>query len=101
VDMSFPAATIILSNSVSKEHQGIAASLINTVVNYTISLGLGFAGTVDVYVNHGGKTPDDILLGYRSAWYLGTGLAGLGLTISIIFLLRDYWKDRKEQPARS
>ncbi|KAJ9498654.1 multidrug-resistance type transporter aminotriazole resistance [Exophiala xenobiotica] len=101
MDMSFPAATIILSNSVSKEHQGIAASLINTVVNYSISLGLGFAGTVDVHINNGGKTPEDVLRGYRGAWYLGIGLAGLGLLVSIIFLLRGYWKERKASRALS
>ncbi|KAK3941159.1 major facilitator superfamily-domain-containing protein [Diplogelasinospora grovesii] len=35
MDMSNPAATILLSNSVSKEHQGIAASLVVTTVNYS------------------------------------------------------------------
>ncbi|KIW35455.1 uncharacterized protein PV07_02151 [Cladophialophora immunda] len=92
MDMSFPAATIILSNAVRKEHQGIAASLVTTIVNYSISLGLGFAGTVEVHVNRGGRTPHDTLLGYRGAWYLGIGFAGLGLCISIVFLLRDYLK---------
>lgn len=53
--MSSPAATVILSNSVKKEHQDIAASLIKTVVNYSISLGLGFAGTVEVHINRGGR----------------------------------------------
>lgn len=69
--MSFPAGTLILSNAVGKEHQGVAASLVNTVVNYSISLGLGFAGTVEVHVNNGGKTPDDLLKGYRGAFYMG------------------------------
>ncbi|KIW77872.1 hypothetical protein Z517_07705 [Fonsecaea pedrosoi CBS 271.37] len=92
MDMSFPAATIILSNAVRKEHQGIAASLVTTIVNYSISLGLGFAGTVEVHVNHGGRTPHDLLLEYRGAWYLGIGCAGLGLCVSIVFLLRDYYK---------
>ncbi|QDS68933.1 hypothetical protein FKW77_008432 [Venturia effusa] len=63
MDMSFPAATLILSNAVSKEHQGIAASLVNTVVNYSISLGLGFAGTVEVHVNNGGMNQEDLLKG--------------------------------------
>jgi hypothetical protein len=69
--MSFPAATLILSNAVSKEHQGVAASLVNTVVNYSISLGLGFAGTVEVHVNNGGRTQQDLLRGYRGAFYMG------------------------------
>lgn len=68
--MSFPAATLILSNAVAKEHQGIAASLVNTVVNYSISLALGFAGTVEANVNNGGYTMEEKLKGYRGAWYL-------------------------------
>jgi MFS family permease len=92
MDMSFPAATIILSNAVRKEHQGIAASLVTTIVNYSISLGLGFAGTVEVHVDNGGRSPEDVLKGYRGAWYVGIGFAATGLCISIIFLLRGYLK---------
>lgn len=95
MDMSFPAATLILSNVVKKEHQGIAASLVATVVNYSISLGVGFAGTVEVHVNNGGKTKADLLKGYRGALYLGVGLAGLGLVISLVFLARDKWRSSK------
>ena len=95
--MSFPAATIILSNAVKKEHQGIAASLVNTIVNYSISLGLGFAGTVEVHVNNGGKTPGDILKGYRGAWYVGTGLSVLGMIIGFAFVLKGVLKDREKR----
>ncbi|KAF2967695.1 hypothetical protein GQX73_g5872 [Xylaria multiplex] len=90
MDMSFPAATLILSNAVKREHQGVGASLVNTVVNYSISLGVGFAGTVEVYVNHGDK-----LTGYRGALYFGIGIAGLGFGICIIFLIREYLIERK------
>ncbi len=90
MDMSFPAATLILSNAVKREHQGVGASLVNTVVNYSISLGVGFAGTVEAYVSHGDK-----LAGYRGALYFGIGLAGLGLGICIVFLIREYLIQRK------
>lgn len=100
MDMSFPAAAIILSNAVKKEHQGIGASLVNTVVNYSISLGLGFAGTIEVQVNNGGRTPSDVVQGYRSAWYMAIGLSGLGLAISIVFVVRGYWKDRRKDDGR-
>lgn len=40
------------------------------MVNYSISLALGFAGTVEANVNNGGLTPEDKLKGYRGAWYL-------------------------------
>ncbi|KAF2104012.1 MFS general substrate transporter [Rhizodiscina lignyota] len=95
MDMSFPAACVILSNAVPRRHQGIAASLVNTVVNYSISLGLGFAGTVQSQVDNGGQTTADVLKGYRSAEYMGIGLAGLGLCLSILFVARGCWKSRR------
>lgn len=99
MDMSFPAATVYLSNSVEKERQGVAASLVNTIVNYSISLGLGFAGTVEGHVNHGGLTPSDILRGYRGALYVGTGLCSVGLALSIVFVAKTYRDDRGKVQA--
>lgn len=93
--MSFPAGTLILSNSVAKEHQGVGASLVNTVVNYSISIGVGIAGTVEVHTSHGGATEADVLMGYRSAMYLGVGLSGLGMAIALLFLMNIHWSGRK------
>ncbi|KAM0541898.1 hypothetical protein ACHAPJ_013044 [Fusarium lateritium] len=95
MDMSFPAATLILSNSVKREHQGIAASLVSTIVNYSISLGLGFAATVEVNINKGGESKEDLLIGYRSAWYMAVGLAGLGLAVSIVYFIKSMWLQKK------
>ncbi|CAD6592817.1 MAG: hypothetical protein ASARMPRED_006733 [Alectoria sarmentosa] len=97
MDMSFPAATLILSDAVAKEHQGVAASLVNTIVNYSISLALGFAGTVDSHVERGGGNPEDVLLGFRGAWYFAIGVSGFGLFLSLLFLGKGYWKDRRKQ----
>ncbi|KAK3169210.1 hypothetical protein OEA41_008593 [Lepraria neglecta] len=97
MDISFPAATVILSNAVPKEHQGIGASLVNTVVNFSISLGLGFAGVVEVHVNNGGNSPEEMLRGYRGAWYMGIGLSGLGLTISVLYWMKVLFKQGKKQ----
>lgn len=83
-DMSFPSGCIILSNNTAREHQGIAASLVNTAVNYSISIGLGMAGTVEGYVNKGGL---EVLKGYRGAWCLGIGLGALGMAVSVCFIL--------------
>ncbi|MCJ1255696.1 Low affinity NH4+ transporter [Lignoscripta atroalba] len=83
MDMSFPAATIILSDLVPRRNQGIAASLVNTIVNYSISIGLGIAGTVEVHVNRGGT---DMLRGYRGAWYAGIGTSGMGVLLSLYFV---------------
>ncbi|KAL8641725.1 MAG: hypothetical protein Q9228_001497 [Teloschistes exilis] len=84
MDMSFPAGTLILSGAMPREHQGLAASLVSTVVNYSISIGLGFAGTVESNVINGtGET--DLLKGYRAALYMGIGLAGLGVAVAAVF----------------
>ncbi|KAL1306673.1 hypothetical protein AAFC00_005345 [Neodothiora populina] len=101
MDISFPAATLILSNAVGKEHQGIAASLVNTVVNYTISLALGFAGTLEANVNHGGVTNADKLRGYRGAWYLAIGLSGFGMILSVCYLLKDLHRSRASASSAS
>ena len=82
MDMSFPAATLILSAALPREHQGLAASLVTTVVNYSISIGLGFAGTVESNVDPKGT---DILKGYHGAMYMGIGLAGLGVGVAALF----------------
>ena len=38
MDMSFPAASIILSDYLPNHHQGMAGSLVSTVINYSVSL---------------------------------------------------------------
>ncbi|KAF6809475.1 major facilitator superfamily transporter [Colletotrichum musicola] len=95
MDMSFPAATLILSDAVAREHQGIGASLVNTVVNYGIALGVGFAGTVEVNIARGATSTEDRFKGFRAAMYMGIGLAALGLCVSLSFLTRE-WRHRRE-----
>ncbi|KAJ8121034.1 hypothetical protein ONZ43_g2414 [Nemania bipapillata] len=51
MDLSFPAATLMLSDLVAPEHQGIAASLVTTVVNYSGALSLGVAGAIELHVS--------------------------------------------------
>ncbi|MCJ1315056.1 hypothetical protein MMC15_000371 [Xylographa vitiligo] len=92
MDMSFPAATIILSNFVTPEHQGIAASLVTTVVNYSISIGLGIAGTVQSQVDSDGTNN---LNGYRGALYSGMGLSGCGILLSICFVMHERRMNQK------
>lgn len=92
MDISFPSATIILSDLVPKEHQGIAASLVATVVNYSISIGLGVAGTVEVHVNQGGR---DVLQGYRGALYTAVGLSGTGILFALYFAV-DQWRVKRK-----
>ena len=74
IDMSFPATTLMNSNFVTKEHQRVAASLVATVVCYSQPIGLGIAGTVEIYVRDG-----DIFKGLRAAMYSAVALSGVGL----------------------
>jgi MFS family permease len=99
MDMSFPAATVIMSNTLPKDQQGMAGSLVSTVINYSISLGLGFAATVEVFTNKGGRTREDILNGFKGAWYLGVGLGALGLLVALAFLLREVRHARRRWAA--
>ena len=92
MDMSFPAASIILSDFLPMQYQGMAGSLANTMVNYSMSLCLGMGTTVERQVN---KSGNDTLKGYRGAEYLGIGLAGLGAIIAFSFMTEKYWIDRK------
>ena len=85
MDMSFPAATILLSDRMGKEYQGLAASLVNTFVNYSISIGLGFAALVETRVNDGGTSPSELLKGFRGALYMGIGLSSLGVFVAFVF----------------
>jgi MFS family permease len=94
MDTSFPAATIIFSDAVERKYQGMGASVVMTVVNYSISLGLGFAGTIETNINNGGVTEADRLHGYRGGLWLSVGLAGLGLVLSLIFVGKGHWKNR-------
>jgi len=97
MDMSFPAGTLIMSNAVAKKHQGMAASLVNTIVNYSISIGVGIAGTVEVHVNNGGRTAEDELYGYRGAMYVSVGLSGMGVVTSLLFLLKMWFREKRAQ----
>lgn len=88
MDMSFPAATVILSNHMPPENQGLAASLVNTVVNYSISIALGIAGTVEVYA-----PADSELQMNRNALYSAIGLSGLGVILGLMFFLQTLRRD--------
>lgn len=83
MEMSFPAGTVILSQSLPKEKQGVAGSIINTVVNYSISIGLGIAGTVDYYTTKKGHTKLETI---RYSFYTGMGLAGFGVLLGLYFV---------------
>ena len=94
MNLSFPAGTIILSNLMPKSEQGKAASLVSTVVNYSIATGLGLAGSIERYAKDVGKSEVE---GYRWAWYLGMGLSGIGVLLSVYFFVLSRLEKRKRE----
>ncbi|KAJ5744145.1 MFS general substrate transporter [Penicillium manginii] len=90
MDSSLPAATIIFANAVPRQYQGMGSSVIMTIVVYSISLGLGFAGTIELQINNGGHTEADLLHGYRGTLWFSVGLTALGTVLALVFLLKDH-----------
>jgi MFS family permease len=112
MNLSFPAATILLSAALPKEKQGIAASLVSTMVNYCISSGLGLAGSIHRHSfevassKHGrphirppGPPPpmsdrgppgmDEIRIeSFRGPWWFAVGLSGFGVLIAASFMFK-------------
>ncbi|KAF2171386.1 hypothetical protein M409DRAFT_63688 [Zasmidium cellare ATCC 36951] len=82
MDLSFPAATLLLSQSVPPERQGIGASLVGTVVYYSQALGLGIAGTVEAYT-----AQPNTLRGFRVSLYTSIGLSGASLVAAAMTLV--------------
>ncbi|EOO02160.1 putative efflux pump antibiotic resistance protein [Phaeoacremonium minimum UCRPA7] len=82
-DFVFVAAQVIASNSVGRREQGVAGSLIGTLNLYGVSLGLGFAGTIETEIV---KDSKDELPGYRAALYFGVALAAAALIMDFAFV---------------
>ena len=82
MDISFPAASLVISNRMPTRQQGVAASMLNTAINWSISLGLGIAGTIE---SQAAKRGMSTLEGYQHALYAGIGLSGLGIIVALVF----------------
>lgn len=91
-DLSFASSSIIISNAVLPEEQGVAGSFIATVVQISIAIGLGIAATVESHVNKGGR---DIALGYRGAHWLGIGFAAVAFFVVLFFVRDDRFDESK------
>lgn len=84
MDLSFPAAAIILSNYLPLEHQGMAGSLVSTVINYSVSLFLGIGSTIEVETM---LKVQDLWRSYQAALFFGIGVSGLGVVFAIVFII--------------
>lgn len=77
-DLVFTAAQIIASNAVSRSQQGVAASLVGVLLLYGNSIGLGFAGTIEMQID---AVRHKTVEGYRAALWFGCGIALLALVL--------------------
>ncbi|GAA5989423.1 hypothetical protein JCM5350_000701 [Sporobolomyces pararoseus] len=82
-DLSFASGALIISNSVPRSMLGVGGGLINCITAYSIAIGLGIAGTVEVYTNKDGT---DLLQGYRSAFWFAAcvSFAGFLLVLAVV-----------------
>ncbi|SCU89850.1 LAFA_0E21396g1_1 [Lachancea sp. 'fantastica'] len=92
MDLSFPASSIIVSDELPGQYQGMAGSLVSTMVSYSSSLCLGIGTTAEHYINKDGSR---LLEGYRAALYVGIGLASIAVLISATYLIEELWAKRK------
>lgn len=89
MDASFPAASLILLDFLPKEHQGMAGSLTNTVINYSVSLFLAMASTVEAERKRRGASE---LQGYRAGLYFGIGVAATAVAAAVVFIAIEHGK---------
>ncbi|KAI1095529.1 MFS general substrate transporter [Rostrohypoxylon terebratum] len=94
MDTGFPITALTISNVAKIKDQGIAASLVSTAMNYSVSIGLGISRTIESYANRSGISIENKLIGYRAALYTALGLAGLGTLICFAFLLQTLLRER-------
>ncbi len=82
-DFVLTAGQVIVSNSVQRQEQGVGGSLIGVIQVFGISTGLGFAGTVERYVNDDGRS---LVKGYRGAIFLAVGFTVLAMVINLLWV---------------
>ncbi|KAJ5261494.1 hypothetical protein N7505_008361 [Penicillium chrysogenum] len=82
-DFVYTAGQIIASNSVRRNQQGIAASVIGTLNLYGNSLGLGFASTIEVQI---ARRSGSQIMGYRAALFFGVAISAVALILDVCFV---------------
>lgn len=95
MDWSFPASSILLSDELPHEIQGMAGSLIMTMINYGLSFFVGVSGTIETQIGlHNG---DDLLGEIRACAYYAIGLAGASTLISAVFGLYHFLRHKPRE----
>lgn len=81
-DFVYTAGQIIASNSVRRNQQGIAGSVIGTLNLYGCSLGLGFASTIEEQITR----KSGQIMGYRAALYFAVAISAVALILDVCFV---------------
>lgn len=95
MDLSFPSASIILSDFLPKENQGMGGSLVNTVVNYSVSLFLAISSTADAQFNK--NSGGNVLTGYRAGIWFGVGCVGVAVLMAGVLILVEHRMHANEE----
>ncbi|KAJ5431671.1 Major facilitator superfamily domain general substrate transporter [Penicillium cf. griseofulvum] len=82
-DFVYTAGQIIASNSVRRNQQGIAGSVIGTLNLYGNSLGLGFASTIEMQI---ARRSGSQIMGYRAALFFGVAISAVALILDVCFV---------------
>ncbi|GAA6024518.1 hypothetical protein JCM10207_000404 [Rhodosporidiobolus poonsookiae] len=82
-DLSFASGALIIANAVPANMGGVAGGLVLCLTNFSLGLGLGVAGTLEVHTSQHGL---DILQGYRSCFWFATCISFVGLIIVLCFV---------------
>lgn len=93
MDWSWTAGTIMLSDHLPHHVQGMAGSLVMTMVSYGISFFVGMDATVEQQITL--HDPENMLKIHRGSEALGVGLAGISIIVAIIFVLVEYFDSKK------
>ncbi|KAI1341079.1 major facilitator superfamily-domain-containing protein [Xylariaceae sp. FL0016] len=85
LDISIPAATLLISTLVDKRYHGVMANVVSAVTYYSIAIGLGIAGTIE----------SNILKGIKAALLSGAGMAAMGLLVCATLAYKQRRQRRK------
>lgn len=84
METTVPAATAILEHSMPEGGKEGCPWMVMTAVNYGISFGVGFVGSVERGIGRAGKRP---LEGLRGGMWMGVAVATLGLVTAVAILV--------------
>ncbi|CCF57477.1 hypothetical protein KAFR_0C04860 [Kazachstania africana CBS 2517] len=98
LDVAFPSATLLLSNGVLNEQQGLAAALAATALNYGTALGPGVATLIITYQCDDCLARSDgrFVHAVHIAGYVAIGTAGIAVVVAIFGSITEYYKERMD-----